>query len=118
MQTWSTMAWACCCSWTCRSACPTRCSWATRLASQTDSRRKTASPPESSRRNWGSLIGLQLTAPGILNLWDARTLSVRGGAVTDACAATLPAQSAVYALAVLLDSVVSGHADGFLRVWQ
>ena len=55
-----------------------------------------------------------------LKVWDERALSVRGGADTDTCAATLVGHtSLVLALAVLPDRcVASGSWDGTVRVWQ
>jgi WD40 repeat protein len=55
-----------------------------------------------------------------LKMWDERALSVRGGADTDTCAATLEGHTSyVSALAVLPDRrVASGSLDGTVRVWQ
>ena len=53
-------------------------------------------------------------------VWGEAPLSVRGGAGSNVCAATLQGHTGwVTALAVLPDRrVVSGSADGTLRVWQ
>ena len=55
-----------------------------------------------------------------LKVWGEAPLSVRGGAGSDVCAATLQGHTHwVAAVAVLPDRrVVSGSADGTLRVWQ
>ena len=55
-----------------------------------------------------------------VKVWEERALSVRGGADTDTCAATLVGHTGwVMALAVLPDrSVLSGSYDGTVRVWQ
>ena len=54
-----------------------------------------------------------------LKVWDERALSVRGGADTDTCAATLVGHTGVVlALAELPGRrVASGSADGTVRVW-
>ena len=53
-------------------------------------------------------------------MWGEAPLSVRGGAGSNVCAATLQGHtSLISALAVLPDRrVVSGSRDGTLRVWQ
>ncbi len=55
-----------------------------------------------------------------LKVWGEAPLSVRGGAGSNVCAATLQGHADyVMALAVLPDRrIVSGSYDGTLRVWQ
>ena len=58
---------------------------------------------------------------GTLKVWDARALSLRGGASTAQCAATLraPGGGLAMSLAVLPDGrVASGNYDGAVRVWR
>ena len=66
----------------------------------------------------GCLLSVSLDST--LKVWDERALSVRGGAATDACAATLEGHTdGMSVLAVLPDrSVVSGSWEGTVRRWR
>ena len=56
-----------------------------------------------------------------IKVWDERALSVRGGAATDECAATLAHGGEVFALTVLPNGSVAsgggGYQDGTVRFW-
>ena len=80
--------------------------------------RRTAAQVRSGSSPPPALAG-QHCLPVAVKVWGTRALSVRGGAVTDACDATLPAQGPVWSLAVLPGGgVVSGGEDGSVRAWQ